>query len=45
MTAREIVAQFAGVIVYAMGQGNFAGLAAVGAQGVKGVNFTEEFNL
>lgn len=37
MTAREIVAQFAGVIVYAMGQGNFAGLAAVGAQGVKGV--------
>ncbi|GJM36221.1 MAG: hypothetical protein DHS20C18_52220 [Saprospiraceae bacterium] len=38
MTTREIVAQFAGVIVYAMGQGNFAGLAAVGAQGVKGVN-------
>lgn len=37
MTAREIVAQFAGVLVYAMGQGNFAGLAAVGAQGVKGV--------
>lgn len=38
MTAREIVAQFAGVMVYAMGQGNFAGLAAVGAQGVKGVS-------
>ncbi len=37
MTAREIVAQFAGVLVYAMGNGNFAGLAAVGAQGVKGV--------
>ncbi|MEL7250033.1 MAG: HAD-IB family hydrolase [Bacteroidota bacterium] len=38
MTAKEIVAQFAGVLVYATGQGNFAGLAAVGAQGVKGVN-------
>lgn len=37
MTTRELVAQFAGVLVYATGQGNFAGLAAVGAQGVKGV--------
>lgn len=37
ITAREIVAQFAGVMVYAMGNGNFAGLAAMGAQGVKGV--------
>ncbi len=37
ITTREIVAQFAGVLVYAMGNGNFAGLAAVGAQGVKGV--------
>jgi len=37
ITAREIVAQFAGVMVYAMGNGNFAGLAAVSAQGVKGV--------
>ncbi|MEM8891366.1 MAG: HAD-IB family hydrolase, partial [Bacteroidota bacterium] len=37
MTTREIVSQFAGVLVYATGQGNFAGLAAVGAQGVKGV--------
>lgn len=37
MTTREIVAQFAGVLVYATGQGNFAGLAAVGAQGVKGI--------
>ncbi|MEN0007022.1 MAG: HAD-IB family hydrolase, partial [Bacteroidota bacterium] len=37
MTARELVAQFAGVLVYAAGQGNFAGLAAVGAQGVKGI--------
>ena len=38
MTANEIVSQFAGVVVYAMGNGNFAGLAAVGAQGVKGVS-------
>jgi len=38
MSASEIVAQFAGVLVYAIGNGNFAGLAAVGAQGVKGVN-------
>ena len=36
MTTKEIVAQFAGVLVYAIGDGNFAGLAAVGAQGVKG---------
>ena len=38
ITAREVVAQFAGVMVYAMGNGNFAGLAAMGAQGVKGVD-------
>ncbi|GAB5550823.1 MAG: hypothetical protein Sapg2KO_04140 [Saprospiraceae bacterium] len=37
MTSREIVAQFAGVTVYALGNGNFAGLAAMGAQGIKGV--------
>jgi putative phosphoserine phosphatase/1-acylglycerol-3-phosphate O-acyltransferase len=37
MTAREIVMQFAGVLVYATGNGNFAGLAAIGAQGVKGI--------
>jgi putative phosphoserine phosphatase/1-acylglycerol-3-phosphate O-acyltransferase len=37
MTTNEIIAQFSGVLVYAMGNGNFAGLAAVGAQGVKGV--------
>lgn len=36
MGAREILAQFAGVIVYAMGNGNFAGLAAIGARGVQG---------
>jgi len=38
MTTREVVAQFAGVLVYAGGQGNFAGLAAMSAQGVKGVD-------
>jgi putative phosphoserine phosphatase/1-acylglycerol-3-phosphate O-acyltransferase len=38
ITAREIVAQFAGVLVYATGNGNFAGLAAMSAQGVKGVS-------
>ncbi|MEM9820116.1 MAG: HAD-IB family hydrolase [Bacteroidota bacterium] len=37
ITAREVLAQFAGVLVYAMGDGNFAGLAAVGAKGVKGI--------
>lgn len=37
MSGRELVAQFGGVLVYAIGDGNFAGLAAVGAQGVKGV--------
>lgn len=37
ITAKEILAQFAGVLVYATGQGNFAGLAAVSAQGVQGV--------
>jgi len=38
MKTREVVAQFAGVMVYAGGQGNFAGLAALSAQGVKGVD-------
>lgn len=37
MKPSEIIAQFNGVIVYAMGNKNFAGLAAIGAQGVKGV--------
>ncbi len=37
MTRKEIVAQFAGVMVYATGNGNFAGLAAVGARGVKDI--------
>ena len=38
MATREIVAQFAGVLVYAMGNGNFAGLASIGAKGVKGTS-------
>ncbi len=37
MSPREIVAQFNGVMVYVMGNKNFAGLAAIGAKGVKGV--------
>lgn len=36
-TTREIVAQVAGVFVYAIGDGNFAGLAALSVKGVKGV--------
>lgn len=38
MTRKEIIAQFSGMIVYAMGNKNFAGLAAIGAQGVSGVS-------
>lgn len=38
MSGREIIAQFSGVLVYASGNANFAGLAAIGAQGVKGIN-------
>ena len=37
MKSKEVVAQFAGVMVYATGNRNFAGLAALSAQGVKGV--------
>ena len=37
MSPGEIMAQFNGVLVYAMGNKNFAGLAAIGAKGVKGV--------
>lgn len=37
MSGKEVVAQFAGILVYAAGNRNFAGLAAIGAQGVKGV--------
>ncbi len=38
ITAKELVAQFAGVLVYATGDGNFAGLAAIGAKGIKGID-------
>ncbi|MGB0931033.1 MAG: HAD-IB family hydrolase [Chitinophagales bacterium] len=37
VTPRELIAQFAGVLVYAVGNRNFASLAAASAQGVKGV--------
>ena len=37
MKPRELVAQFAGVFVYAVGNNNFAGLASIGAKGVKGI--------
>ena len=36
-TTKEVVAQFAGVLSYATGNGNFASMAAIGAKGVKGV--------
>ncbi len=38
MSTREVVAQFSGVMVYAIGNKNFAGLAAISAKGVKGTN-------
>ncbi len=37
MSPNEIVAQFNGVLVYALGNRNFAGLAAIGAKGIKGI--------
>lgn len=37
MKPRELAAQFGGVIVYAMGNRNFAGMARMGAQGIKGI--------
>ncbi len=38
MSTKEVVAQFSGVMVYAIGNKNFAGLAAISAKGVKGTN-------
>lgn len=38
MTRKEVIAQFSGMMVYAMGNKNFAGLAAIGANGVTGVD-------
>ena len=37
ISAKELVAQFAGVLAYAIGNGNFAGMAAISAKGVQGV--------
>ncbi len=37
MSPKEIIFQFNGALVYAFGNKNFAGLAAIGAKGVKGV--------
>jgi len=37
MSGKEIVAQFGGVMVYALGNRNFAGLAAISAKGINGV--------
>lgn len=37
ITSKELVAQFAGALSYATGNGNFASMAAIGAKGVKGV--------
>lgn len=38
VTPKELIAQFAGVLSYAVGNGNFASMAAIGAKGVKGVS-------
>ncbi len=38
MTAKEVYAQLNGVMAFAIGKGDFASLAAVGAQGVKGID-------
>ena len=38
MTPNEIVAQFSGLIVYGLGNKNFAGLASIGAKGIKGID-------
>ncbi|MGB0385913.1 MAG: HAD-IB family hydrolase [Ardenticatenaceae bacterium] len=37
MTTREAMAQFAGVLIYTLGNRNFGGLASVGAMGVAGI--------
>lgn len=38
VTSKELVSQFAGGLVYATGNGNFAGMAALSAKGVKGIS-------
>lgn len=37
-SSKEIVSQFAGVLSYATGGGNFSNMASISAKGVKGVN-------
>ena len=37
MTAKELISQFTGVLVYASGNKDFASLAALSAKGIKGV--------
>ncbi|MEM7335672.1 MAG: HAD-IB family hydrolase [Chloroflexota bacterium] len=37
MSRKEIISQFFGLMIYAIGNRNFAGLAAIGARGVEGV--------
>lgn len=37
MTSKEVLAQFNGVMIYALGNHNFAGLAAIGAKGINGL--------
>jgi putative phosphoserine phosphatase/1-acylglycerol-3-phosphate O-acyltransferase len=37
MSPKEVIAQFSGVLVYALGNRNFSGLASIGAKGVKGI--------
>ncbi|MEM1328640.1 MAG: HAD-IB family hydrolase [Bacteroidota bacterium] len=37
-STRELLSQFSGVLVYARGNANFAGLAAISAKGVRGVD-------
>lgn len=37
MSRKEAMAQFFGLIIYAIGNRNFAGLATIGARGIKGI--------
>lgn len=41
MSRKEIISQFFGLIIYAIGNRNFAGLAAIGARGVAGISEEE----
>ena len=37
MTPKEVIAQLSGILVYAKGKKDFAGLAAISAKGIKGI--------